>query len=434
MDSLFSKDFWRFSLLLFLALVLGLWFERVWVFLAILFAAISFWQWMNLWQLERHLRLKQPAWAEEDSGIWGEIYNNLYRSRKRYKKRQRRLRDIITRFKTSTAAMPDATIVLTKTLVIDWINGAAKKQLGLRSSDAGQRITTLLRHPDFVRFIESDSVLQNGSLQDVVFPSPCDETRLLSAQLVPFGVNQRLLLLRDMTQIHAAEQKQREFIANASHELRTPLSVIYGYLEIINDCPEQPEDGWKKSISQMLQQAGRMRSIVEDLLFLSNLDGVSRAITETVNVAELVRCLHEEIQENHGTDHQWQLELDESVVLEGCPKELYSAFSNLMINATRYTPVDGSIVLRWYQDDKGRHFSVEDTGQGIETYHLSRLTERFYRVDAGRSKEVGGTGLGLAIVQQVLKRHQAHLSIHSMVGQGSVFCCSFPSSEKPVKK
>jgi two-component system phosphate regulon sensor histidine kinase PhoR len=122
--------------------------------------------------------------------------------------------------------------------------------------------------------------------------------------------------------------------------------------------------------------------------------------------------------------------LAEDLMLEGCPQELYSAFSNLMVNAVRYTPAGGSITLRWYRDDKGRHFSVEDTGQGIETYHLSRLTERFYRVDAGRSKEVGGTGLGLAIVQQVLRRHRARLRIHSLVGKGSVFCCSFPLTDQ----
>ncbi len=121
-----------------------------------------------------------------------------------------------------------------------------------------------------------------------------------------------------------------------------------------------------------------------------------------------------------------ELELDDDLRLYGAERELYSAFFNLATNAHRYTPKGGRITLSWYRDEDGAHFEVRDSGVGIPPEHIPRLTERFYRIDVGRSREAGGTGLGLAIVKQVLNRHRAQLYIESTPGQGSLFSCDFP--------
>jgi two-component system phosphate regulon sensor histidine kinase PhoR len=113
-------------------------------------------------------------------------------------------------------------------------------------------------------------------------------------------------------------------------------------------------------------------------------------------------------------------------MLRGDEPEIHSAFSNLVDNAAKYTPPDGSVEMRWWVDSEGGHFSVTDTGIGIPAEHIPRLTERFYRVDAGRSRATGGSGLGLAIVKHVLQRHGATLDIVSTIGSGSTFTCHFP--------
>jgi two-component system phosphate regulon sensor histidine kinase PhoR len=123
---------------------------------------------------------------------------------------------------------------------------------------------------------------------------------------------------------------------------------------------------------------------------------------------------------------QLQFECDEGLWLYGAEKELYSAFSNLITNALRYTPEGGRVMVRWYRDEQGAHFEVADTGVGIAPHHIPRLTERFYRVDVGRSRDAGGTGLGLAIVKHVLNRHNGNLRISSTINRGSTFSCNFP--------
>jgi len=217
-------------------------------------------------------------------------------------------------------------------------------------------------------------------------------------------------------------------VANVSHEMRTPLTVIHGYLESMSESADDGLSSWRHIIEQMRQQTGRMRRIVEDLLLLSRLEGPGQLQgEEMVDVPVLLEVIKGEALSLSKGQHRITANIDESLKLNGCASELESAFSNLVVNAVRYTPAGGSIHLRWWASKRGPCFLVRDTGIGIETEHIPRLAERFYRVDVGRSRQSGGTGLGLAIVKHVLTRHDAHLKIESEPGKGSTFKCCFPS-------
>ena len=223
---------------------------------------------------------------------------------------------------------------------------------------------------------------------------------------------------------------RRDFVANVSHELRTPLTVVSGFVETLLDEPEGHPAHMQRSLELMQQQTSRMQHIVEDLLLLSRLEtDRNRPPHEVVAVPAVLAMIQEGTQalvEQKG--QRLSLEADGSLYLYGAEKELYSAFSNLVTNAVRYTPDGGEIRVRWYRDEAGAHFEVNDTGLGIAPQHIPRLTERFYRVDVGRSRDVGGTGLGLAIVKHVLNRHGAALRISSIINKGSTFSCDFPGS------
>ena len=187
---------------------------------------------------------------------------------------------------------------------------------------------------------------------------------------------------------------------------------------------------WDSPVKVMYEQSLRMTSIVDDLLMLSRLETSPREIhREVVDIPSLIRLVAEEGRVLSGDKkHAISVEVDDSVRLRGNQPQLYSVFTNLIFNAVHYTPAGGAIVIRWYLTESGACFEVEDSGVGIAPQHIFRLTERFYRVDVGRSRDAGGTGLGLAIVKHILDHHDGHLTIESTVGKGSVFRSRFPLS------
>jgi two-component system phosphate regulon sensor histidine kinase PhoR len=252
--------------------------------------------------------------------------------------------------------------------------------------------------------------------------APGRPDRHLNVTLLPFGRRQRLLLARDISDLTRLEQVRRDFVANVSHELRTPLTVIHGYLELLDpeDVPELAP-----VLGEMRAQSKRMGQIVEDLLTLSRLETQEHVTDERVAMAPLLATLRKEAEALSQGRHKIVLESTAEADLLGSPKDLHSALSNLVSNAVRYTPAGGTITIRWQRSPEGAVYSVSDTGFGIPASHLSRLTERFYRVSSSRSRDSGGTGLGLSIVKHVLNLHQARLQIESTPGQGSTFSCHF---------
>lgn len=231
--------------------------------------------------------------------------------------------------------------------------------------------------------------------------------------------------------IELLERMRQDFVANVSHELRTPLTVIRGYLELLKNQHEFIGTKYETMFSQMLQHSLRMGSLIEDLLLLSHLESHEQEAdpgTE-ISVSELLEQIVEDAKNISGANkHKIKLQADKHLYLMGIKEELKSLFSNLIINAVKYTPAEGSIKIRWYDEDGRAAFSVTDTGIGIAKKHIPRITERFYRVDKARSRDSGGTGLGLAIVKHVLLRHEAELEIESQLNKGSTFTCWFPPS------
>ncbi len=419
-------EFWRvvfFTLGIFaIGLFIGYPF---WLFLLACLGYLA-WHWYNLYRLEQWFSKSKKFQPPDAPGIWGEVFYHFYRLQQRNRKRKRKLGAMLKRFQRSTAAMPDATVVLGANYEIEWFNKAASQLLGLQSpQDKRQPVGNLIRYPSFQHYLTHND---EGRLT-IKIVSPIDPEIMLRVTVVPYGDNQHLLLARDVTELHRLEQIRSDFIANVSHELRTPLTVISGFIETMQDTPEFVAE-FQRPLLLMAQQTARMRNIVEDLLLLSRLE--SEGNTEMmgpIEVTELLRVICEEAQVLSGEQrHEICLEADEQLIMYGQLEELRSAFSNLVFNAVRYTPTQGKIHLRWYQDPQGLHFEVSDTGEGIAPEHIPRLTERFYRVDVARSRNKGGTGLGLAIVKHVLNRHKGKLHIESVMGQGSTFRCDFPLS------
>jgi two-component system, OmpR family, phosphate regulon sensor histidine kinase PhoR len=279
-----------------------------------------------------------------------------------------------------------------------------------------------VRQPQFARYFELGDYTNSIVLQ----PDMGVDT-YLSMQLVPYGEGQHLLLVRDVSRQMRLENMRKDFVANASHELRSPLSVIAGYLETLAHDPALDKD-LQAPVAEMRRQAGRMTSIIQDLLALSKLEESDESGGgELIDIAALLAVLRKDViaRPNHPKDVR--VKIESHAMLRGDEPEIHSAFSNLVDNAAKYTPQEGSVEMRWWVDDEGGHFSVTDTGIGIPAEHIPRLTERFYRVDSGRSRATGGSGLGLAIVKHVLQRHGALLEIDSTLGAGSTFTCHFPA-------
>ena len=369
--------------------------------------------------------LKQPELATVPigSGIWEDVFAALYQEMRRNASSQTELSSELERFQHAASALPDGVVLLNNNDQIEWCNPPAEVQLGLNlEQDAGQPIGYLVRQTEFTNYLQAQDYAEPVKLQTLRNP---DIT--LEIQLIPFGEKQKLLLCRDITPLEKLETMRRDFIANVSHELRTPLTVVGGFLETMEDMDTGLPDSTRHYFKLMQEQTNRMRHLVEDLLTLSQLESSQNALQETeIDVPSLLHMVLTEGESlSHGR-HTLSLEADRHVFLNGATEELHSAFGNLVSNAVRYTPDGGSISLRWELRFDGATFSVSDTGPGIEPEHISRLTERFYRVDRSRSRATGGTGLGLSIVKHILTRHQARLEIQSEVGKGSTFSVIFP--------
>jgi two-component system phosphate regulon sensor histidine kinase PhoR len=336
----------------------------------------------------------------------------------RFMMRSRRLAANLHDLRRAAGNLPDAIVLLDQDQHVRWFNHAAENLLGLRRpQDRGVVLRDKLHNSELAGWLEEPSP---EPLNDV--SAPGQPSRHINVTLLPFGQRQRLLLARDISHMSRLEQIRRDFVANVSHELRTPLTVIHGYLELLD-----PEDvpHLAPVLGEMRAQSKRMGQIVEDLLTLSRLETQDHVSEERVQMAPLLATLRKEAEALSQGRHSITIESTAELDLLGSPKDLHSALSNLVSNAVRYTPTGGRITVRWERTADGANYSVIDTGYGIPADHLSRLTERFYRVSSSRSRDSGGTGLGLSIVKHVLGLHQARLDIRSTPGQGSTFTCCF---------
>ncbi len=378
------------------------------------------WLFYQMYRLNKWL-IRGTDEPPESSGLWGEIFDNIYKLQCQQRAETENLQAVIKRIQEITSALKDGIIILDWRGHLDFWNPAAQRMIGFRTKDQGLSIINFIRDPKFVEYFEGDNYAEPLDLQ-----SPRQTSKQLQIQITRFGQQERLIVIRDITQVHNLEQMRQDFVANVSHELRTPLTVINGYIETISDNNKTPT--WDKPLQQILQQGKRMSLLINDLLVLSKLETTEAGRNQKeLDLAPLLISIKNEA-EALGNDKQQtiRLQCDEPISILANEKEIHSAFSNLAINAVKYTPEHGVIDLHLWKNENHIYFSVTDNGPGIDSKHLPRLTERFYRVDASRNSATGGTGLGLAIVKHVLLRHDGELKITSELGKGSTFTCVLP--------
>ncbi len=418
---------WTFALarlagILVLGLCVGLLVGPVWLWILAAACLYLAWQLIILYRLDRWLRLRSQLDPPNFGGIWGDIVAQVVRLHRRKQFHKQRLVQLFRELRRSTAALPDGVIILSTQRDIVWFNRQAARLLGLRRPvDVGLRIDNLIRSPEFVLYLHGDDYTM-----PLIIRPPVQLDLYLALQMVPYGGGHSLLLVRDVTRQMRLEAMRKDFVANASHELRTPLTVISGYLDTLaEDTSIDP--AWSGPIKDMRAQAQRMNAIIADLLELSRLESTDGdAARESIDVPSMLERMHRDALISADRPRQVLLDLESADGLFGSAHDLESAFTNLLVNAMKYTQADGTVRMRWWVDGEGAYFSVVDSGIGIPAEHLPRLTERFYRVDAGRSRGQGGSGLGLAIVKHALQRHGGWLDVQSTEGKGSTFTCHFP--------
>lgn len=384
------------------------------------------------WTIYNGLRLHRwlQSWDSkppESFGMWADIFDRIAALQKQNIKRNLQFQQVIDDFEGLADAFPDATLVINDQNLIRWFNDSAVKLLGLQpDDDKGQAVTNLIREPAFANWLSVQDQLR--STLDIA--CPVDDNISLQISAIRFRKNQRLLILRDVTDVRNLERIRQDLVANVSHELRTPLTVLLGYLEILKSDPSEPDP---RAIERMFLQARQMHDLLEDLLELARLEDTdiqqSDAVTE-VDIPALLAELEEQAEEVSQGQHKIVFKTQAGLNVNGVEVDLKSAFQNLIINSINYTPAKGKIKVTWQETVEGMELSISDTGIGIPHRDVPRLTERFYRVGDDRNRKTGGTGLGLAIVKHVLHSHNARLEISSELGKGSEFRCIFPLERK----
>ena len=405
--------------LLFFGWVTNLWIESFFFYL-LFYIGRMLW---SMHKFERWMDKGTKGSFPPASGLWGELSYLVSKKQRALETHADLQLYKSEQFRAASMLIPDAIVSMDQQNRIEWFNASSKDILQLRRQDIGYGIETLVRFPEFLRYLKNED-FHEGLITHALH----NTQRIYNMKIIQYYENHKLLIIKDITDLYNLAQIRRDFIANASHELRTPLTVLKGYLEAMIDTPGAHQDMWLPALKNMESQSERMQAILEDLLTLSKME--SETITakeEVVHVPELLSKLQKDAEQLSQGAHCFEFSVDSELCISGYQEPLKSVFTNLVMNAVRYTPKEGVIKVAWFKDKHGAHFCVTDTGIGISAEHIPRLTERFYRVDAARSRDTGGTGLGLAIVKHILERHSGHLVVESVVGKGSTFQCDFPA-------
>jgi two-component system, OmpR family, phosphate regulon sensor histidine kinase PhoR len=382
---------------------------------------LLFLQMWSLYRIEQWLDRPAGTPRPKTWGLWAHAATRLEDIRREDERSRVDMAEWLARFRQAMSLLPDGVVIVDGVMHLEWCNPAAERHLGLDPlRDEGRLLTNLIRAPEFV-----DYMLSGRFEQPLPF---VHHHRKIQLQLISFENRRQILVTHDVTQAEKLDTLRRDFIANASHELRTPLTVINGFLEHALSS-EMDQKTRQRQLNLMVEQGQRMQRLVADMLTLSRLESLAQQpSSETVRIVPMLNHILEQARALSGGKHRITLEAQE-VDLKGNRDELESAFTNLLTNAVRYTPDGGSIQISWKLLGDGAGLTVQDDGIGIAPEHLSRLTERFYRVDKTRSRVTQGTGLGLAIVKHVLLRHRGHLVITSKPGEGSCFSAVFERSQ-----
>lgn len=381
---------------------------------------------MRGYRLMHWLRGSHLDGAPRDSGFWGELGYRIERSIRSLETGAQLERNRLAQFLSAIEASPNGVLMLDENEQIQWCNSVAADHFGLHPQrDLRQRVTNLVRAPEFVDHLQSGRfgepvvfVDRRGSLN-----------RTLSVLVRPYADGQKLVLSQDITERERHDAMRRDFVANVSHEIRTPLTVLSGFVESMANL-NLTEAERRRVLVLMSQQTQRMQTLVGDLLTLAQLEGSPHPSADRWSgVAPLMAQVEADARALSGGRHALNFRSVPRLQVAGSAEEMLSAAANLVNNAVRYTPEGGRIDVRFELEPDGRAvLEVADTGPGIAREHIPRLTERFYRVDGSRSRETGGTGLGLSIVKHVVQRHGGELDVESELGKGSTFRIRLPAA------
>jgi len=410
----------KVAALLAAAALLG-WFygKPLWAVAGALVALVVHW----LMQMRRvQIWLQDPEQTPpEIYGIWGDLLSRIYQQQKEAREAQARLQSTIDYLQDSFASMREGVAIVDYSGVLKWFNEPAGELMSLRAADSGQTLMNLVRAPELLSYFNFGDFSE-----PLEYRTAGDAGTWLRVEITRFGDGDRLLFIRDVTAAVRMENVRKDFVANVSHELRTPLTVISGYLGTFLGDPGRLDPRYLKPLQQMLQQAVRMENLLKDLLWLSRIESEQGLEKHTpIDMGALLAELLDELRTAE-PDRKVELELATDYKVPGDYRELYSAVSNLLWNAIKYSKEGSAVKVIWGRKNGGYQLTVTDRGIGIDAMHIPRLTERFYRVEDSRSSATGGTGLGLAIVKHVAATHGARLQIESIVGQGSTFSLVFP--------
>lgn len=376
---------------------------------------------LNTSRLHDWLLAPQSRAVPEGSGVWGEMFDRLARFVTGEQLAREELADQIEQIRESLDRLPDALVVLDPDNGIQWCNSPADKLLGIAGSK--RPITQFIRHPEFGRYLSEGDFDQPLEIELGARPGRVYEMRVHDTE-----DDMRLLISRDITDQAMLNQMRSDFVANVSHEIRTPVTLIGGFAETMLDITLDPAKQ-REYLDTILHNSRTMQRLVDDLLTLSSLEATdTTGLDEIIRLDRLFDTLAGEARDLSNGRHEICCDPPAGIGIVGRMSEIESAIRNFLTNAVRYTPEGGKISLLWAQRDKQGWITVRDDGIGIAAEHLPRLTERFYRVDRGRSRATGGTGLGLAIVKRIANRHNASFHVDSELGSGSAFSLVMPGA------
>ena len=340
-------------------------------------------------------------------------------------------KDAQVQIKQIAGMLDDGLILVHPDGAITAANASAVKHFG--EDLVGKSIVDVIKHPDIKDFL-AKAVAGKANLELKYEPSEVVQREFrLRLNLLADGLV--ALLILDMTLQRNMEKVQRDFVANVSHELRSPLTSLAGFVETMLSGEVSDPEMRTRFLKIMDEEAKRMSRLVDDLLSLSRVEVEEHIVPETaLQIVELVQSVKRGLEVQAARKKmRIMLRQDEcgvllsSAIIAGNQDEITEVFVNLIDNAIKYGFENSDIIVSIYNDGQGMvKIDVINEGEGVEEQHLTRLTERFYRVDKARSRQIGGTGLGLAIVKHIVNRHRGTLTIESKLNQTTKFSVNFP--------
>ncbi len=421
MNKIFIKIITKLLIFALCSFFVGLFFSIIYGLLLFIFLLILYVYNQTYYLISLDNWLNQPSQHTVPIGnnLWEPTFSKLYQFHKNIVKTKRDLGLALDQFILGAQALPDGVLSLDQSNHILWANKKIQRMLGIKiPDDLNKPITYIFRDTKLLDLIDAND--NKKSISIII-----DDNKY-QINLIEFGAENKLLICRNINNEEKSEAIRKRFISDVSHELKTPLTVIMGNSELmLNADIEQKQQ--KILLNATLDQAQRMNTLIADLISLNRVDTTKTILRDKkVMVTDLKNQILSSLSSLRlKKDISFEFNIDSKKNILGSFSEVYSALENLVSNAFRYSD-KGSISINWSIIKGQGVLSVTDSGIGISKEHLTKITDRFYRVDTDRSRNSGGTGLGLAIVKNIMDHHNGSIDIKSDVSKGSTFSLVFP--------